>query len=243
MLKNKEKSVMYLIKYIIIYEVINSKSLISLIIPNKFMKDKLESLVRVKKKHIPLAVETFVKAFYDDPLAIYMFGKESDRSVCLRNYFNFRIKYGVLFGEVYASSLNFEGLAVWISNENIKMTNWKMVRAGGMKLFSKMGSGMISKMMEIEKYTSEIHHHYVNIPHWHLTPIGVNPEHQGKGYGSTLMRAMLNRFDKDKIACFLETQSKKNVEIYKRYGFEIVEEGIIPKVNLQHWAMIRYPVK
>lgn len=57
------------------------------------------------------------------------------------------------------------------------------------------------------------------------------------------MRAMLEWFDKEKIACFLETQSQKNVEIYKRYDFKVVEKGIIPKANLEHWAMVRLPKK
>lgn len=207
------------------------------------MREKLEDLFRVTKKQLPLAVKTFVKAFSDDPLAKYMFGQRKDRNQKLGDYFNFRINYGIIYGEVYAATPKIEGLAVWISNENSQMTQFKMLRAGGMRLYRKMGKEIISKMMEIEKYTSKIHHRNATMPHWHLTPIGVDPEHQGKGFASKLIRAMLNRLDQEEIACFLETQSKKNVEIYKHFDFKIVEEVIIPKADLPHWAMIRMPSK
>ena len=207
------------------------------------MREKLEDLFKVTKKQLPLAVETFVKAFSDDPLAKYMFGDRENREQLLADYFNFRINYGIIYGEVYAVSPKIEGLAVWISNKNTQMTNFKMLRSGGMKLYRKMGKEIITKMMEVEKYTSEIHHRNATLPHWHLTPIGIDPEYQGKGFASKLIRTMLIQFDREDIACFLETQSKKNVEIYKHYGFEVVEKGVIPKVNLSHWAMIRLPKK
>jgi len=54
---------------------------------------------------------------------------------------------------------------------------------------------------------------------------------------------MMKKFDKEKASCFLETQSKTNVEIYKRYGFKVAGEGKIPKAELDHWIMIREPVE
>ena len=201
----------------------------------------MEDFQRVKKKDVKKVAAMFSKAFKHDPLAEYMFSDEETRESNLQHYFTFRITYGVLFGEVYATSDNMEGAAVWISPKNTHMTNWKMFRAGGMKLFNKLGKEIISKMMTIEKYTSEIHHRNTAFPHWHLTPIAVHPEFQGKGFASSLMKPMMKRFDDEKTACFLETQSKINVEIYKKYGFDIVEEGIIPEINLNHWAMVRHP--
>jgi predicted GNAT family N-acyltransferase len=50
---------------------------------------------------------------------------------------------------------------------------------------------------------------------------------------------MFARLDKEKLPCFLETQSEKNVKIYKRYGFRVVEKGAIPDTEIPHWAMLR----
>jgi ribosomal protein S18 acetylase RimI-like enzyme len=205
------------------------------------MMTTLKELIRVKKKHMIPAIQTFSRAFNNDPLTMYMFPEEKERQDFMQNYFRFRVKYGILYGEVYATTENFEGLAIWIKPKNNEMTMWKMLRAGGMKLFRAMGKETIDRMFEIERYTSKIHHETIKENLWHLSPIGVDPEHQGKGYASKLLRAMMKKFDEEKVACFLETQVERNVEIYKRYGFTIANKTKIPKTELTHWIMIREP--
>ncbi len=100
----------------------------------------------------------FSRAFLNDPLAAYIFPNEKKRQENLQHYFRFRIKYGVLNGEVYAPSPNIEGLAIWIHPSNIDMTYWQMFRAGGMRQFRKLGKEKIGKMLTIEKYTSAMRH-------------------------------------------------------------------------------------
>ncbi|MHA1125606.1 MAG: GNAT family N-acetyltransferase [Candidatus Heimdallarchaeota archaeon] len=205
------------------------------------MTAELPNLLRVKKKHLSKAVKTFSRSFINDPLTVYMFPDEEERKEFMRHYFRFRVKYGIIYGEVYATSENIEGIAIWIHPKNTKMTMWKMFRSGGMKLYMAMGRKVIEKMFEIEGYTSKLHHKGATEPHWHLTPIGVDPEHQGKGYASKLIRAMLKKTDKENIPCYLETQNGTNVEIYKRYGFKVIDKVKIPKAELDHWTMIRKP--
>ena len=50
---------------------------------------------------------------------------------------------------------------------------------------------------------------------------------------------MLTRIDQEELPCFLDTQIEKNVSIYQRYGFKIVERGVIPGTEIPHWAMLR----
>ena len=205
------------------------------------MITKLETLPRLKKSDVEIAAEMLSRAFHNDPLIAYFFSNEEERLEDIKQFYLFRLKYGIAYGEVYIISPKIEGLAIWIHPSNITMTNWQIFRAGGMKLMRKLGRKKMSKMFAVEHYISEIHYRNVDFPHWHLSPVAVDPVHQGKGYASKLIRAMLERFDNENIACFLETQVKKNVEIYKRYDFKVVEKGIIPEANLEHWAMIRLP--
>ena len=206
------------------------------------MSTVIKNLLRLKKADIKSAAKVFSRAFFEDPLANFLFPEEKTRQQSLMDYFEFRIRYGILYGEVY-STKNLEGVAVWIAPKNVKMTQWKMLRAGGMKLYSKLGKEIINRMGLIEQYTSELHHKSAPIEHWHLTPIGVDTNQRGKGFASQLIRPMLQRCDEENVACFLETQSKTNVEIYKRYGFRVVEKGFIPAVNIDHWTMLRNPKK
>jgi len=59
-------------------------------------------------------------------------------------------------------------------------------------------------------------------PHWYLWMIGVDPQFQGKGYGSALLKHMLDRIDADGATAYLESSTPKNIPLYERHGFEII---------------------
>jgi ribosomal protein S18 acetylase RimI-like enzyme len=68
-------------------------------------------------------------------------------------------------------------------------------------------------------------------PHWYLPLIGVDPAHQGKGYGGTLMVHALERCDRDHVPAYLESTNPMNVSLYQRHGFEVlgtIQEGASP---------------
>jgi len=65
-------------------------------------------------------------------------------------------------------------------------------------------------------------------PHWHVGPIGVHPEHQGRGVGSALLSSFIERVDDLDVPSFLETDVDRNVVLYERFGFQVVaQERII----------------
>jgi ribosomal protein S18 acetylase RimI-like enzyme len=78
-------------------------------------------------------------------------------------------------------------------------------------------------------------------PHWHLFPIAVDPEFQGKGFGSILMRPMLDRITGEGLPCYIETQKEKNLSLYEHYGFEVIHTDTIPGIDIQHWGMLISP--
>jgi ribosomal protein S18 acetylase RimI-like enzyme len=62
--------------------------------------------------------------------------------------------------------------------------------------------------------------------------IGVLPEAQGKGLASALMNPMIQRMKEKSIPLFLETANRRNVDIYKKKGFQIFETLTIGDRNL-----------
>lgn len=62
------------------------------------------------------------------------------------------------------------------------------------------------------------------IPYLHVVVVAVDPSAQGQGLCSKLMRAANGYADERNWACYLETTGERNVEIYKRFGYEIAEE-------------------
>jgi ribosomal protein S18 acetylase RimI-like enzyme len=57
-------------------------------------------------------------------------------------------------------------------------------------------------------------------PHWYLPLIGVDPAHQGRGYGDALMAYVLQRCDRDRAPAYLESTNPRNISLYRRHGFE-----------------------
>jgi ribosomal protein S18 acetylase RimI-like enzyme len=61
-------------------------------------------------------------------------------------------------------------------------------------------------------------------PHWYILAVGVRPEHQGRGLGSTLMSETLARCDRESLPAYLEASSERSAALYERLGFEHVRE-------------------
>jgi ribosomal protein S18 acetylase RimI-like enzyme len=67
--------------------------------------------------------------------------------------------------------------------------------------------------------------------HWHLGPIGVHPETQGRGIGRALLSAFLQRVDEQQLPAYLETDVDRNVALYETFGFQVIGHEEINDVN------------
>jgi len=59
------------------------------------------------------------------------------------------------------------------------------------------------------------------------------PVHQGKGYGSALLRPVLERCDREKQLAYLESSNPGNIPLYERHGFVVlgsIQSGSSPTV-------------
>lgn len=83
------------------------------------------------------------------------------------------------------------------------------------------------------------HRHHAPEPHFYLSALGVEPERQGIGVGTALMMPVLDRCDRDRISAYLETATGRNVLLYERLGFDVVEELTVPNTDVHGWLMLR----
>jgi len=73
--------------------------------------------------------------------------------------------------------------------------------------------------------------------HWHLGPIAVAPEMQGKGIGGLMMVHFCKFIDSQNSAGYLETGTEKNVRFYKRFGFSVIDKAQF--YDAVTWFMLR----
>ncbi len=78
-------------------------------------------------------------------------------------------------------------------------------------------------------------------PHIYLWGLAVDPKEKSKGIGKALLQTVLSKADGQKLPVYLETHDEKNVNYYKKYGFELIHSVNIPKHDMPIWCMLMEP--
>jgi ribosomal protein S18 acetylase RimI-like enzyme len=102
-----------------------------------------------------------------------------------------------------------------------------MIRSGG-------GFGALKRGLEFRGTWAK---HDPKKPHYHLDPLGVSPDFQGKGIGSWMMDYYCSIVDSKKMDAYHETDRSENVGFYAKFGFEVIEEQEI--LGFPNWYMWR----
>ncbi len=77
--------------------------------------------------------------------------------------------------------------------------------------------------------------------HWYLFTLGTAPERQGKGVGSALLRAALTHVDEEGDPAYLESSKERNISLYARFGFEVIDKVPSKRGSPPIWRMWREP--
>ena len=199
----------------------------------------LNNLLRLEKSQVRAASEVLSRAFHDDPLFSSFIRDPLQRKKKLHYLLETMVHYSVSYGEVYATSPNFEGVAVWLPFDKVEMTLWRGIRNGGLSIIFNLGLRSTFRQLSVSDLMSSRHKRHITSPHWYLYLLGVEPELQGKGYASKLVKAMLDRTDREGLACYLDNTNEKNLTMHQRYGFRVIEEYEVPRTGVSIWAMLK----
>ena len=164
---------------------------------------------------------------------------EKTRKEKLPAVFEYSIRYGLHYGEIYSPTDAIEGVAIWVRGKYATQTFWRVLRSGAAISAFKMGSAIGKKLSNAFEDVDADREENITPPYMYLLSIGISPEKQGQGYGSKLLRSMFERLDSQNIPIYLETETEKNASMYKKLGFEVVKEGILHNLDFYLWEMIR----
>lgn len=89
------------------------------------------------------------------------------------------------------------------------------------------------------RWLAEAEEFHPREPHYYLEYLGVLPEYQGKGFGSSILQCLAAKADELNTGCYLETVTPENVPLYQHYGFRVLAEKQI--IGLNAWFMNRPP--
>jgi GNAT superfamily N-acetyltransferase len=205
------------------------------------MTGNLTELVRLDSTHVNDAADTLASAFRDYPLNRYFYPDDVERERMTVSRFRTVVKRSVLYGEAYSTSDYMEGIVLWLPSKHLEMNLWQRLRCGDINKQIKESRGARYRVKTFYSYTQMLHNRLIPVDHMFLWVIGVTPDYQGNGLSSLLVKPMLSRLDGEKLPCFVETHDERNVPLYMHFGFEVVNESIIPDTSLKHWALMRRP--
>jgi ribosomal protein S18 acetylase RimI-like enzyme len=200
------------------------------------------AVIRLQPGDRARAGEVLARAFSDDPLWAAVFTNPAERSETLVHMFAGVTKATIAAKGLAETTPDIAAVGLWLPpGKDIGM--WAMVRSGFAlpRLVMRLPSQERRRMMAVLRQVEERRKALMPEPHWYLSALGVEPERQGTGLGSALVRSGIRRADLEKTPIYLETETEDNVAFYEHLGFETVEAITAVGLDLPVWLMARRP--
>ena len=199
------------------------------------------SVIRLNSADTDWVADFLTNVFIGDPPIRKLFSPPNiDKQV--RFFMRCNSALALQNGECYATEAR-DGVALWLPPGKTSMTVADIWRAGMFWSPLKYGPLGTAKVIGFAHHIDAMQKRYAPMPHYYLFLTGVDPKQQRQGVCRVLLANMLQRSDNERLPIYLETQSAGNVEIYEKFGFDVLERQAFPgKSAVFNWGMLRQPL-
>ncbi len=165
---------------------------------------------------------SLARAFHDDPVMMHFLPDANARRAKLSRVFRLMFKLGLPHGACYVTS-GYESVALWRppNGWHVHLKDYLLNAPELLGIFGLGTFNVVNTLDRVEKV-------HPKAPHWYLQAFGTDPDKQGKGFGSFIMRDRLAAADAAGVPCYLESSKDTNIPIYRSFGFEVTGEIKIP---------------
>lgn len=178
------------------------------------------------------------RAFYDDPVMIYLQPDEKARAKALPPLFATLTRHHFISrggSEVALRDGHIGAATLWDPPGQRKSSRWENLR-----MMPAMAWHFRARGRETQALGKAMEEAHPEEPHWYLMIIGSDPSVRGAGFGQALMRSGLDRCDGERAPAYLEASKEELVPYYSRFGFDQIGEIKIPD-GPKMWPMWRAP--
>lgn len=188
---------------------------------------------------LPSVIDDLDAAFAGDVMFDWFLRDDARRDAGRNGFFNALIRH-VAFGAARIDRPAGGGAAaVWMPPEATgPISLFKELRVAP-AILRAAGLARLPRVLALQSAIEE--HHPKTRPYAYLWFLGVRPQAQGMGVGSRLLRAAIRRLDAAALGAYLETQTLRNVALYRRHGFEVTAEFHVRADSPPMWGMWREP--
>ncbi len=184
---------------------------------------------------------TLGRAFYDDPVSVWIMPDAKARTAHLWKFFATVTRHHHLAGggaEVACDGSTIGAAALWDPPGR-----WKQSARQQLMMLPSFLFGFGARLTTGRKLGAlleQMKQQHPEEPHWYLAVLGSDTSVRGKGYGHALMQSRLDRVDAEHAPAYLESSKAENVPYYQRFGFEVTGELVMPG-GPTLWPMWRRP--
>ena len=187
-------------------------------------------------KHVNEFAGLLSRAFINDPYYVYIMPNEEKRMVQLHWWMKILLKYTLKYGCIYFTD-DHKSVSMWIGPDKPMVDDVKVLSLGLILYPFKIGVKNFIKVLDLSGQWDKVHKK-LNKRHYYLMVIAVEPEFQGKGIGSYLLKDGLEKADNEKLECYLETCTSEDVRFYTKHDFEVIYNKGFAE-DSEYWLMTR----
>lgn len=186
---------------------------------------------------VPAVTSVLARAFENNPATSWTLRNPDTRRHKLESgWAAYMRRFWLPRGECWTTDA-LDGAAIWLPPGG-----WEVPIGLQLRLFPTVLATARLETVRLMRYINLVERKHPHKPHWYLAVLGVHPARQGRGFGSHLMRPVLERCDSEGVPAYLETDTEKNVQLYARHGFAVTEELNLPDGGPPIWLMWREPL-
>lgn len=186
------------------------------------------NVIELLPEELPEATKTLTRAFFNYPDLSYYFQDEKKRFAQLYWMLHCDLIQVSRVGKLLRTDDASGYLALKLPNSRQKNL-WDQIAGGAYKAPFMMSRESLTRMRFCESYTLKKHMQIMaGKPHYYIWYLGVEPDSQHKGAGSTLIHYVQNLASKSGHPVYLETHRAVTIAYYQKLGFKILAENQIP---------------
>ncbi|MCV2489264.1 GNAT family N-acetyltransferase [Geodermatophilus sp. YIM 151500] len=153
-------------------------------------------------------------AFTDDPVFRWLVPDAGVRAATNREFFHVLVDLLASHDDTWTTAVGVHGAALWVPYGHEAMSE-------------EAGAGFAARLSElfhphadrVEQVIAAMERVHPTEPHEYLWFLGVAPDVQGRGIGSSLLAPVLERADRCGHPAYLEATSPRSRALYERHGF------------------------
>jgi GNAT superfamily N-acetyltransferase len=200
-------------------------------------KPKAAAVIRrAERADIPILTRTLVRAYMDDPVAVWICRSGPLRVKLLEGLYSARLRQALACRGVWANPER-SSVAVWTPPGRDQTG----IRPTAMLIDCFLRPRLMARAPLLAVGLRRMARRHPREPtHWYLSLLGTDPDARGHGFGSAVLQPVLERCDAAGVGAYLESSKRRNLDFYARHDFHVLGELQLPR-GPTLWPMWREP--